>query len=78
MSIAQQHAKIDSIVKAERKELLIIEQERLRDRMSIELKARVDSIVKNHEPVAPPPPVLAPVFDTIPLADTTNTPPPSI
>lgn len=72
MSIAQQNAIVDSIVKAERKELMILEQERLKDRMSIELKERVDSILNERQPIVPNI-LMIPNSDTATFTEPTDT-----
>jgi hypothetical protein len=64
---AQQMAKVDSIVKAQQKILQEEEKEFLRDRMSIEVKVKTDSILEASKsnaamaPLAALPPVDVPI-----------------
>jgi hypothetical protein len=64
LSPAQQKARIDSIVTAEHQELIKLEQERLKDRMSIELREKVDSILESNRPK-----IVAPIPPSVPIAD---------
>lgn len=62
---AQQMAKVDSIVKAQQKLIKEEESEYLRDRMSIEVKVKTDSILAATKSNAAPTPVnVLPTTDT--------------
>ena len=49
ISPARQKAILDSLIRVEQKEIEAFEKERLRDRMSIEVKVKADSILAEHE-----------------------------
>lgn len=63
----QQLAKVDSIVKAQQKWIKEQESERLRDRISIEVKEKTDSILASYKAAAPAPIAPAPT-DTVATA----------
>lgn len=56
----QQLAKVDSIVKQQQKWIKEQESERLRDRISIEVKEKTDSILASYKAAAPTPMPQAP------------------
>ena len=69
LTAAQQQAKLDSTIKMMQEEIRISEEENLRDRKSIELKIRVDSILKAKEKIAPKPKEIPPIYDSTLLSD---------
>lgn len=69
LTAAQQQAKLDSTIKMIQEEIRISEEENLRDRMSIELKIRVDSILNAKEKIAPKPMEIPPIYDSTLLSD---------
>lgn len=70
---AQQMAKVDSIVKAQQKLIKEEEREFLRDRMSIEVKVKTDSILEATKPKAAALNVLPATDTAIAVADSSLT-----
>lgn len=76
LSEARKKALVDSIVRERTKEIREMEEERLRDLMSLELKVRTDSLLALKRPATG---VAEPKKDTLtrPVADTLSTVPDS-
>lgn len=70
LSPAQSKARLDSLLKVQEQEIKLMEKESLRDRMSIELKQKTDSILNARGQRTGPSTALPSLPDTLTSKDT--------